>query len=212
VKLLKAIEEKAIRPVGARAARQVDVHVVAATNADLEQRVKRGEFREDLFYRLAVVRLVAPPLRERGDDVLLLARVILREICERYRLAPKTLTPDAEQAMRRWSWPGNVRELRNLLDRAALFTDGPSIDARALGLAESAAGWIQLRYDGADGIEVGLPDAGIQFEELERALIVEALRKAGGKLVGAAKLLGMTRDTLRYRVEKFGIAPAGEKE
>ena len=208
VKILKAIEEKTVRPLGGRSERSVDVHVVAATNGDCEAMVRAGSFREDLYYRLCVVVLHAPPLRERGDDVLLLARRFLAELSERYRVVPKGLAPEAERAIVGYPWPGNIRELHNLLDRAVLFSEGSTIGALALGLPASSPGWLRFAVRADGQVEVDLPDSGIQLEELERALIVEALRKSGGRQSGAARLLGLSRDTVRYRVEKFAIDPA----
>ncbi len=205
VKLLKAIEEKTIRPVGGNVDRFVDVHVIAATNTDLEEMVSAGKFREDLYYRLRVAVLHAPPLRERGDDLPFLAHRFLFEICERYRVPPARLAPDAEAEIRRYPWPGNIRELRNTLDRAVLFSEETTITISALGLPTPGSGWMRWRIDRSGAPEVELPDGGIQFEELERAVILAALRKSGGRQIDAAKLLGMSRDTLRYRIEKFGI-------
>ncbi|MEW6271911.1 MAG: sigma-54 dependent transcriptional regulator [Thermodesulfobacteriota bacterium] len=212
IKILKAIEEKTIRPLGARSDRKVDVHIVAATNSDLEEMVRAGSFRQDLFFRLSVARLEVPPLRERGDDVLLLARRFVQELAHRYRVPPKTLAPDAEAAIRRYPWPGNVRELRNTLDRAVLFAEGDVLDARALALPDVGGGSLALRTTGDGALEVEIPEAGLDFEALERALLVQALRKSGGSQTGAARLLGLTRDTLRYRLEKFAIDVAATRE
>ena len=212
VKILKAIEEKTIRPVGGRADRKIDVAVVAATNSDLEDMVRAGTFREDLFYRLSVARLSVPPLRDRGDDVALLARRFLIELAQRYRLPEKRLTPDAEAAIARYSWPGNVRELRNTLDRAVLFSEGDLIDARALGLPEGAPATASAAGATSGNGEFVIPEGGLQFEDLERSLLVQALKKSGGSQTGAARLLGLSRDTLRYRLEKFGIDAASVRE
>ena len=202
-KVLKAIEEKTVRPVGGRAERRVDVQIVAATNGDLAAMVQAGQFREDLFYRLQVAPLHVPPLRERGDDVLLLAQALLRDICAGYRLPMRTLAPAALTALRAHRWPGNVRELRNTLDRAVLFSDGEELSAAAFGLPAGAVDSPAPAADG--GLRFDLPDEGVRFEDVERGLLVSALRKAGGSQTGAARLLGMSRDTLRYRLEKFGI-------
>ena len=212
VKILKAIEEKTIRPVGGRADRKIDVAVVAATNSDLEDMVRAGTFREDLFYRLSVARLSVPPLRDRGDDVALLARRFLIELAQRYRVPEKRLTPDAEAAIARYSWPGNVRELRNTLDRAVLFSEGDLIDARALGLPEGAPATASAAGATSGNGEFVIPDGGLQFEDLERSLLMQALKKSGGSQTGAARLLGLSRDTLRYRLEKFGIDAASVRE
>jgi DNA-binding NtrC family response regulator len=204
VKLLKAIEEKTVRPVGGRAERAIDVQIVAATNGDLGAMTRAGTFREDLFYRLRVAPLDVPPLRERGDDVDLLADTVLAELAVRYRAPARTLTEDARARLHAYPWPGNVRELRNTLDRAVLFGSGAAIDAAALALP--VAPTPTKIYVGPDSrFEFEIPDGGLVFEDLERAFIVAALRRAGGSPAGAARLLGMTRDTMRYRIEKFGI-------
>ena len=212
VKLLKAIEEKSVRPVGAHLDRPVDVHIIAATNSDLEAMVRSGSFREDLYYRLGVVVLRTPPLRDRGDDILTLARRVVGELCARYRLPDKHLSAQAEAVLQRYTWPGNIRELRNTLDRAVLFTEGTTIDPDALGLPHRPAGWMRWRLAAEGAVEVELPPGGIQFDALERALIVTALAQSGGRQIDAARLLGMSRDTLRYRIEKFGIDVSRAKE
>jgi two-component system response regulator AtoC len=213
VKILKAIEEKTVRPIGSRTDRAVDVQIVAATNSDVEEMVRDGTFRQDLYYRLCVARLEVPPLRERGDDVVALASRFLAELTQRYRVAPKRLNADADAAIRSHAWPGNVRELRNTLDRAVLFTEADVIDRGALGLPAIASAPVRVQIADGGRFEVEIPDGGFQFDELERALLVKALKKSGGSQSGAARLLGMTRDTLRYRAEKFGIdAAAAERE
>jgi DNA-binding NtrC family response regulator len=207
VKLLKAIEEKTVRPVGARSERSIDVQIVAATNSDLDSMVRSGAFREDLFYRLRVAPLDVPPLRERGDDIELLTDTFLAELVARYRVSGKTLPAETRALIRTYPWPGNVRELRNTLDRAVLFGKANDIDPGALALP-SASTPTRIYVSPESRFEFEIPDAGLQFEDLERAFIVAALRKAGGSPAGAARLLGMTRDTMRYRIEKFGIEAA----
>jgi DNA-binding NtrC family response regulator len=209
VKILKAIEEKTVRPIGGRTDRTVDVQIVAATNSDVEQMVRSGTFREDLYYRLCVARLEVPPLRQRGTDVIVLAQRFLADLTQRYRASRKRLNAAAEAAVLSYPWPGNVRELRNTLDRAVLFTDGDVIDANALGLPAAASTPVRVQPQSGGRFEVEIPDGGFQFEDLERTLLVKALEKSGGSQSGAARLLGMTRDTLRYRMEKFGIVPSG---
>ncbi len=208
VKLLKAIEEKTVRPVGGRTEDIVDIQVVAATNSDLEATVANGSFREDLFYRLRVAPLVVPPLRDRGDDVARLARRFVAELATRYRSGVKRLSAAAEAALVAYRWPGNVRELRNTLDRAVLFSESETIEPAALGLpGEIRSAGLVLRRDETGGLDIELPPGGIRFEDLERALLLSALRQSDGSQTEAARLLGLTRDTLRYRMEKFGIPP-----
>jgi two-component system, NtrC family, response regulator AtoC len=212
VKILKVIEEKTVRPVGGGSARTIDVQVIAATNGDLETMVRHGTFREDLYYRLCVAHLVVPPLRARGADVTVLARQFVRELCGRYRLPEKGLSPEAERCILQYAWPGNIRELRNTLDRAVLFGEGGPIGPAALGLPETGSAEIKLGVDERGEVRLQIPDGGIVFDAVERALLVEALRRSGGSQSGAARLLGMTRATLRYRLEKFGIESAPPRE
>ena len=212
VKILKALEEKTVRPLGGRAERAVDIQVVAATNADLEKMVREGTFREDLYFRLRVAALAVPPLRERGQDLLVLAERFIAELAANYRLPPRPLAADAREVMLSYPWPGNVRELRNTLDRALLFGEGDAISAAALGLPGSSRAGPARPAAGAGGLPIDIPDEGLSFDEVERALLESALRKAGGNQSQAARLLGMSRDTLRYRLEKFGIDAGGFAE
>ena len=210
-KILKAIEDKTVRPVGGRSERRVDVHIVAATNSDLATMPRNGQFREDLFYRLQVAQLQIPPLRERGEDVILLAGAMLRDLCSGYRLPARQFNDAALAAIRRYRWPGNVRELRNTLDRAVLFSDEETIGPEVLALPVEVSE-APLAVDESGELRFEIPDGGVRFEDIERALIVSALRKSGGSQSAAARLLGLSRDTLRYRMEKFGIESGGEKD
>ncbi|MFN8642449.1 MAG: sigma-54 dependent transcriptional regulator [Candidatus Binatia bacterium] len=206
-KILKAIEDKTVRPVGGRSERRVDVHIVTATNSDLAAMSRAGQFREDLFYRLQVAQLHIPPLRERGEDVVLIATALLRDLCREYRLPARQLSDAALDAIRHYRWPGNVRELRNTLDRAVLFSDDDTVgpDALALPVPISQVGAAPMAVGESGELRFEIPDGGVRFEDIERALLVSALRKAGGSQSAAARLLGLSRDTLRYRMEKFGI-------
>ena len=204
-KFLKVIEEKTVRRVGATTARAVDVQVIAATSRDLEAAVALGEFRADLHQRLAVAVLRIPPLRERGGDVVLLARHFLDAAARRYGSGPRTLSRDAEAAIQAHRWPGNVRELANAMERAVLFSDAEPLSADDLGIGapNTAAG--RLAFAPSGEVRVDIPDAGLSLEAVERAVILAALEKSGGNQSAAARLLGVSRDTLRYRMEKFGL-------
>ena len=202
-KFLKTIEEKTIRRLGATSTRTVDVQVVAATSRDLEAAVKLGEFREDLHQRLAVAVIRIPPLRERGRDVLLLARHFLDDASRRYASGPRSLSPAAEAALLAHAWPGNVRELANLMERTVLFSDAEELGPNDLGLAPGAAGQVTAGPSGE--VRIDFPDSGLSLEAVERALLVAALDKSGGNQSAAARLLGVSRDTLRYRMDKFGL-------
>src|SRR5215475_9828134 len=139
-KLLKAIEEGAVRRLGSTHSEPADVSIISATNSDLPTAIRERRFREDLYHRLAVLTLRLPPLRERGDDVVLLAEHFLARACEDYALPAKTLTQEAYAALRAYEWPGNVRQLANVMERVALLTDSTAVAASALGLTPAAAG------------------------------------------------------------------------
>jgi DNA-binding NtrC family response regulator len=205
-KFLKVIEEKVVRRIGANAARRVDVQVVAATNRDLEAAVRLGEFREDLYQRLSVAVIRIPPIREREGDAVGLGRALLDDACRRYGVPLRTLSPEAEAALAQYTWPGNVRELGNTMERVVLFSDNEIVRAEDLGLSitPSAAGRVAVTASG--DVQIEFPDNGLSLDAVERALIVRALEKAAGNQSGAARLLGISRDTLRYRLEKFGLA------
>jgi two-component system, NtrC family, response regulator AtoC len=204
-KFLNVIEEKVVRRVGATAARRVDVQIIAATNRDLEAAVRLGEFREDLFQRLSVAIIRIPPLRERTGDAVILARGLLTDLCRRYGVLPRTLSPEAEATIARYPWPGNVRELSNTMERVVLFSDRDPVGIDDLGIAPGAIAGVRLAVAPSGEVQIDFPEGGLSLEAVERTLLVIALEKASGNVSGAARLLGITRDTLRYRMEKFGL-------
>jgi DNA-binding NtrC family response regulator len=210
VKLLKAIEDRSVRRLGGLRQKSIDVRIVAATNRDLDRAAQEGSFRSDLFYRLKVLTLVLPPLRERPEDVVPLARHFLAEIGRRYRRA-RRLTPDAEARLRGYGWPGNVREVANVIERAVLLHEGDDIGPDALGLPAFARGGTAVEVGGGGGVKVDFSQGGLSLSELERTLIVEALRTTGGNRRRAALLLGISGETLRYRMEKYALG-AGDHE
>ena len=201
-KLLKLIEERKVRRLGSVRDMDVDVRIVAATHQPLEDRMREGKFRADLFYRLRGVQLRVPPLRERDGDVQRLARHFLKEAGAKYGRSKLQLSPDAERALLTHAWPGNVRELRNIVEEAALLSSGDVITAAHLGP------WMASPVAAGSGAAVpaSFPDQGLDLEQVERQLVEQALAKADWNVTRAAKLLNLTRDTLRYRIEKFGLA------
>ncbi len=209
-KFLKVIEEKRVRRLGSSRDRNLDVHVIAATNRRLPEEVAAGRFREDLFHRLQVLAFEVPPLRERRGDLLALARHFAGTLGRRYRGEPCRLAPDAEAALCAWPWPGNVRELRNALERAVLLGRGAEIGVADLpglvapGPSVRANGSVSPASPRAEADFV-LPESGVDIEALERDLLRQALARAGGNRTRAAALLGLTRHALRYRMEKFGL-------
>jgi two-component system response regulator AtoC len=199
-KILALIERKQLRRLGALRERAVDVRFVAATNRDLASAVRERAFREDLRHRLGVLTVQLPPLRERGDDVVLLAKHFLRSLGRTYGAHERRLGPATLAALRAYRWPGNVRELRHALERAAFLSEGAEITAAALGLPASAA-------DDAStaGPPVAPTDGMWDLARTERALIERALAASGGNVSDAARRLGIGREALRYRLRKHGL-------
>jgi len=205
VKLLKAIEEKSVRRVGGLRPKTFNARIVAATNRNLETAISEGAFRPDLYYRIKVLTLDVPPLRERGNDILLLARHFLDRYTRQYGLPAKQLAPEAETLLLAYAWPGNVRELAHLIERAGLLHEGSMVEASHLGLGESkVAASVEV---GPGGVRVDFSTGGIQLEQVERQLILEALQTSAWSRARAAQLLGISKETLRYRMEKHQLRP-----
>ena len=194
-KLLRFLEEKTFKRVGGLADIRVDVRVVAATNRDLEDDVKAGKFREDLFYRLQVMPVSLPPLRERRGDVPLLASYFIDRYNREFRKRVRGLTPEALKLLEQYQWPGNIRELRNAIERAMLLIERERLEPNDFTTL--------TRTVSATAIK--LPPEGLNLEEVERQLLVQALERANGNQTQAAQLLGINRDQVRYRIEKFGL-------
>jgi DNA-binding NtrC family response regulator len=196
-KLLRALESGVIRPVGAAREQPVDVRIIAATNRDLWSEVKRGHFREDLYFRLQVLPLVLPPLRERREDIMAIAQHLLERIGSSARIGD-----EARQLMVNYEWPGNVRELLNVLRRATLFADGPEIDASLMRrmLAASVFGHVTQP---AASVDAGPPTS---LAEVERTHIERVLAQMEGNVTRAATALGIDRRTLQRKLKSFGLA------
>lgn len=194
-KLLRAIEERAVRRVGSVRERKIDVRIIAATNRDLEREVRQERFRKDLYFRLAVIVLDVPPLRARGEDVLLLSEHFLREFNAKYGKVVRDISPPARELLLAYPWPGNVRELSHVIERAVLWSRGPVLDAEHL----------SLTLPPSDPASTASAAAGGDLAQWEKTMIEQALRDAGGNQTRAAQRLGITRDTLRYRLKKFGL-------
>jgi two-component system response regulator AtoC len=194
-KLLRFLEERTFKRVGGLSDIRVDVRVIAATNRDLEDEVKAGRFREDLFYRLQVMPLRLPPLRERVGDIRLLVAHYIDRYNREFRKKVRGLQPAAQALLEQYGWPGNVRELRNAIERAMLLADHG-----LLGTEDFAT-----LSRGATSTPFRLPAEGVNLEAVERQLLVQALERAGGNQTHAGHLLGINRDQVRYRIEKFGL-------
>jgi two-component system, NtrC family, response regulator PilR len=197
VKLLRVIQEKAVRPVGEQAEVGVDVRVLSATHKNLAQLVAEGKFREDLFYRINVIELRVPALRERPEDVSELVDAILRRLARRMKAPPHFVSKNALRALESYSFPGNVRELENILERAITLTSEGEISEQDIQLRPSASA-------GTAGASAAAP-LGDHLEDIERDAIVKALEKSRYNKTAAAKALGMSFRALRYRIKKLGI-------
>ena len=196
-KLLRFLEEKTFRRVGGAADIRVDVRVVAATNRRLEEEVKHGKFREDLYYRLNVLPIEIPPLRARADDIPKLVHYFIDSYNTEFRKRVRRVSPDTMKRLQAYGWPGNIRELRNAIERAMLLVDGDELNNGDFPLTTGAAPRL------TDALQ--LPPHGIDLEELERSLVVQALERSGWNQTRAATLLGVNRDQIRYRIEKFKL-------
>ena len=199
-KLLQFLEEKSLRRVGGSQDIRLNVRVIAASNRDLGEEVAGHRFREDLFYRLNVLSIVMPALRTRREDIPLLVEHFIEGFDTEFRKRVHGVTPAARTMLQQYHWPGNVRELRNVIERAMLLSDNDQLDAPdfpALSATISSVYGFQL------------PSTGVDLEQLERSLVIQALRRSGGNQTRAGSLLGLNRDQVRYRIEKFGLHPAG---
>jgi DNA-binding NtrC family response regulator len=202
-KLLRFLEEKAFKRIGGAADIRVDVRVIAATNRDLEEAVAEGKFRADLFYRLNVMQLLLPPLREHASDIPLLVSYYIDQFNREFRKQVHGTTDEAMDVLRGYRWPGNIRELRNAVERAMLLVDGDQLEAVHFPMSVARRTTEQLLL---------LPEEGLSLETVERELVIQALTRTGWNHTKAAALLGLNRDQIRYRIEKFGLEKTAERE
>ena len=204
-KILRALQEREIMRVGGTRPIKVDVRVIAATNRDLEAMVKDDRFREDLYYRLNIIPIVIPPLRNRRDDIPALVDFFIAKHSASSHRTIRGLTPGARNLIMSYSWPGNVRQLESAIERAILLCEGNEIEVEDLP--------VEIRQEGtsASAFNFKLPPEGISFDEVERSLITQAMEQTNWNITRAAKLLGLSFRTLQYRLEKFGIKK-GSKE
>jgi DNA-binding NtrC family response regulator len=225
-KILTVVEEGTFRRVGGSRDKFVSARVVTATNQPLEDRVEQGRFRRDLLYRLNALTITIPPLRQRGQDAVLIAQAMIERFAREYGRTPPRLSDAARAAVLRHQWPGNVRELINAAQRVAMLCDSTEIGAEELGLpanAMTAGKAVPIAPVSAAGPHYAVAHAtngvshernGLAFdfesgthkaEDVERELIVQALHKTHGNVSRAAKLIGMQRSSLRYRIDRFGL-------
>ncbi len=199
-KLLRFLENGECQAVGESQVERVDARIIAATNRDLYQQVREGKFREDLYYRLNVVPLQLPPLRQRRDDIAPLLLAFSRELAARHRLDPPMFDKKVVQRLESYPWPGNIRELRNLCERMVILHHSKTITQEMLPPELSNGS-----SNNAQASDFSLPANGISLEELEREMINQALERTRGNRSRAARLLGLTRDTLLYRIKKHSL-------
>jgi len=196
VKLLRALQEREILRVGGTERVPIDARIVAATNQDLEKAVREGRFREDLYYRLNVIPIMLPPLRDRRTDIPLLVEHFMAKHAD--PAARREMSEAALEALAAYDWPGNVRQLESVIERTLLLSEGAVI------VPEDLPAAVRARSGAARGaLDLEIPDSGIDLDQLERDLILKALEKAAGNVSRAARLLGLTRRTLQYRIEKM---------
>jgi len=202
-KLLRVLEERKIRPIGGKAEIAVEVTVIATTNRNLSEAVKKGDFRKDLFFRLSPFYLHIVPLRERKEDVALLAQHFLAHFTTKYnKQIIKGFSREAQDLLTNYSWPGNVRELKNLIERLVVLESSELIQPKQI------PNWLfghTMDVAQPAGDRFMLPDAGISLEDVEKDLILQALKRTGNNKTQAAKLLNMSYDSLRYQLKKFGL-------
>jgi two-component system response regulator AtoC len=219
-KLLRVLEEGSFRRVGGLKDLPLDVRVIAASNRNLKAESEAGRFRLDLYYRLSVIQIDLPPMRERGDDVLLLTEHYINDFNKRLRRKIRGLAPEVAGIFRHYSWPGNVRELRNVIERVMILEDGdlitttwlprgitPETPAREAMRSSSTAAANDQVMEATSASPAGLfhlPPEGVQLESVEMALVEQAMNRSGGNQTRAAELLGISRDQLRYRLKKRG--------
>src|SRR5438270_12236407 len=229
-KLLRVLEDQVIRRIGAVRDMQVDVRVMAASNRDLERAVREGQFRQDLYYRLAIIAIFIPPLRERTEDILPLVDFFIDWYNRKFKKSIRGISPETRRLLLAHNWPGNVRELKNSIERAMILEDESILTPRYMPFALGDAARSGLTAfeassapaDGGGGSKqlangrvlphLYLPEEGTSLEEVERAMVELAMRHANGNQTHAARLLDISRDALRYKLKKFELVSAGEEE
>lgn len=217
-KLLRVLEDQVIRRVGGIKDMQVDVRVIAASNRDLERAVREGRFRQDLYYRLAIISIFIPPLREHREDVLPLVDFFIADYNRKFRKSVRGISDEARRVLIAHDWPGNVRELKNAIERAMILEDAPMLrtDYLPISVATPLSGRTSFEQISSPSVTTSLPngrelpalaipEGGTSLEEIEHALVELALQQSSGNQTQAAKLLDISRDALRYKMKKFGL-------
>ncbi len=199
-KILKVIEEQTFRRIGGIKELKVNTRIISATSRNLEKHIESGDFRKDLFYRLNVASIILPPLRERGEDILLLANHFLNQFNKEFKKSIQGFADTVKEKLVQYSWPGNVRELKNMVERAVLFEEGVYIQPDNLNFHTDHSTDIFTEF-----LTDNFPSTGISIENVEKSLITSALSRARGNQTQAARLLNLSRETLKYRLKKYQI-------
>jgi DNA-binding NtrC family response regulator len=222
-KLLRVLEDQVIRRVGGIKDMQVDVRVIAASNRDLEKAVRENQFRQDLYYRLAIIAIFIPPLRDRREDILPLVEFFIDRYNRRFKKAVRGISDETRRLILSHNWPGNVRELKNTIERGMILEDEPLLRPLYLpfSVGESGGRTVFERTSPADGGQalpngrtlprLYIPEGGTSLEEVEHTMVELAMRQSNGNQTHAAKLLDISRDALRYKLKKFGLIPGDEE-
>jgi transcriptional regulator with PAS, ATPase and Fis domain len=226
-KLLRVLEDQVIRRVGGVRDMQVDVRVIAASNRDLERAVRDNQFRQDLYYRLAVISIFLPPLRDRKEDILPLIEFFIDRYSRKFRKPVKGISEDTRKLLMKYDWPGNVRELKNAIERAMILEEGEVLSPEYLPFPVAQQNASQTAFERTSGIlsgpetqlangrslpKLSIPDGGTSLEEVERTFVEMAMTQASGNQTHAARLLDISRDALRYKLKKFGLMHVEEEE
>jgi DNA-binding NtrC family response regulator len=223
-KLLRVLEDQVIRRVGGVRDMQVDVRVIAASNRDLEKAVRESEFRQDLYYRLAIIAIFIPPLRDRKEDIFPLVGFFIDRYNRKFKKSVRGITDETRRLLLNHSWPGNVRELKNTIERAMILEEEQNLRPMYLPFSVAETGGLtafertapaekgQVLSNGRMLPKLYIPDGGTSLEEVERAMVEIAMRQSSGNQTQAAKLLDISRDALRYKLKKYGLIHAEEEE
>jgi two-component system, NtrC family, response regulator AtoC len=223
-KLLRVLEDQMIRRVGGVRDMQVDVRVIAASNRDLEKAVRESEFRQDLYYRLAIIAIFIPPLRDRKQDILPLVDFFIDRYNRKFKKSVRGITEETRRLLLSHTWPGNVRELKNSIERAMILEDEPQIRPKYLPFSVADSGGLTAferttSKDGGQQLPNGrllprlyIPEGGTSLEEVERSMVELAMKQASNNQTHAARLLDISRDALRYKLKKFGLIHADDEE
>ncbi len=202
-KLLRALEERRFRRIGGTGEIEAQCRVIAASNGSFEDALSEGRFREDLFYRLNVLRITIPPLRERGDDHVILARHFMEQISHEMGIAPKSFSAEATDVLKMHSWPGNIREMKNVIQRAIVLSDGPEINTSHLSIFERHPNRDGSEYDPGQAIHI--PDIGMTLAEIEAEALRITLKLTGGNRSAAARVLAISRPTIHRKIRDYGL-------